>query len=124
GTIEKWVIRQIVKAASLIENDIAKVYGYIASRLGGVENTISHLAGQVNALADRAGKDLSGDVGKLGKDAEGWVADTEHYADSAVKTFERDVLDPALRELRTAISDAEKVSKAALSTFERDVVKP
>lgn len=124
GTIEKWVIRQIVKAASLIENDIAKLYGYLGFRLGDVENTISHLAGQVNALADRAGKDLSGDVGKLGKDAEGWVADAEHYADSAVKTFERDVLDPALRELRTAISDAEKASKAALSTFERDVVKP
>jgi hypothetical protein len=124
STVEKWILKQLVKLGSLIGNDITKVYSYLGSRLGGVENTISQLAGQVNALADRAGKDLSGDVGKLSKDAEGWVADAEHYADSAVKAFERDVLDPALRDLRTAISDAEKVSKAALSTFERDVVKP
>ena len=124
GSIEKWVIKQIVKAASLVENDIAKVYGYIASRFGGIENTISHLAGQVNALADRAGKDLSGDVGKLSKDAEGWVKDAEHYADDAIKVFTRDVLDPALREIHTAVHDAEKAGKAELSAFERDVVKP
>ncbi len=124
GSIEKWVIKQIVKASSLIENDIAKVYGYIASRFGGIENTISHLAGQVNTLANRAGKDLTGDVGKLTKDAEGWVKDAENYADSALRVFERDVLDPALRELHTAVHDAEKVSTAALAAFERDVVKP
>ena len=124
GSIEKWVIKQIVKAASLIENDIAKVYGYVASRFGGIENTISHLAGQVNTLAGKAGRSLEGDVGKLGKDAEGWVKDAENYADSALRVFERDVLDPALRKLHAAVSDAEKASKAALSAFERDVVKP
>jgi len=124
STVEKWVLKQLVALGSLISNDIEKGNRYLASRFGGVENTIGHLAGDVNAIADHIGKDATGDVSRLEKDAEGWVTEAEHYADDALRAFERDVLDPALHELRTAINDAEKASRAALSVFERDVVKP
>ena len=55
SSIQKWVIKQLVRAAGLIENDIHKLAHAINSHLGGVENTLSFLAGQINNLADAAG---------------------------------------------------------------------
>jgi hypothetical protein len=146
GATERWVMKQIVKAASLIENDIAKVYGYIASRFGGVENTISHLAGEINStirgiphditstLADLR-HDIAADVDaavsgiKRGAgDVEGGVKalehDAEHYADTAIADFKRDVLDPLERDLRRAIHDATSEAEHAWHVWYKDIWAP
>ena len=113
-SIEKWVLKRIAQAGGLIENDIRKAANAVWSHFHDVGNTISHLAGQINNLAAAAGKDvgvsiswlthevdtLVGDavgaaqksLGALAKDAEGWLHDAESYADTALSTFDRDVL--------------------------------
>jgi hypothetical protein len=144
--VVKWVLKQLTKLGSLIENDISKVYGYIGSRLGGVENTISHLAGEVNSLLGSLGSDVGkalatlrhdiaadvdtavagvrSELSTVEREAKTLGHDAEHYADTALRTFERDVLDPALRDLRVGLTDARRAAEAALSAFERDVVRP
>jgi len=124
GAIETWVLKRIAQAGGLIENDVHKLTSAIWSHLSGVKNTLSFLAGEINTLADRAGKDLSGDLGKLVKDAEGWLHDAESYADSAVSTFDRDVLDPALSGLRRAIHDVEAAPDKVWHDWLNDVWKP
>jgi hypothetical protein len=146
SSIQKWVIKQLVRAAGLIENDIHKLAHAINSHLGGVENTLSFLAGQINNLAAAAGKDvgvsiswlthevdtLVGDavgaaqksLGALAKDAEGWLHDAESYADSAVSTFDRDVLGPALSGIHRAIHDIEAAPDKVWHDWLKDVWGP
>jgi len=135
----RWIIKQIVKLGSLIETDIDAVYGYLASRFGGVENTISHLAGQINDLLASVGGALDGFWKAAKSDVEGWIGDAihdavaiggdiwtvvrpwfhdaEHYADTAVSDFHRDVLTPAVNDINTALDDAQKVSAWVWQTF-------
>jgi hypothetical protein len=142
----RWIIKQIVKLGSLISNDIEKVYGYLASRFGGVENTISHLAGQINSVVGTVGGDIdraltslrhdvAADVDAAVKpiarglgDAEAGVGsilrDAEHYADTAVADFHRDVLTPAVNDINTALDDAQKVSAWVWQTFVPQAIAP
>ena len=146
GNIEKWVIKQIVKAASLIENDVHKVYSYIASRFGGVENTISHLAGQINSViggiphdiastfaelrhdvasdVDAAVKEASKGMGSVEGGLKSIVHDAEHYADNAVSAFERDVLRPLEHDLRRAIADVDSEAKNSWHIWFKDIWGP
>ena len=146
GKIEKWTLKQIAKAAALVENDDHKLSDYVDAHVGGIENTISHLAGQINNLAAGVGGDVAGafdatrheivsliddalhpiesEVDALKRDVPGWAKDAEHYADDALKAFERDVLDPALKELRTAIHTAESDAEHAWHVWYKDIWAP
>jgi hypothetical protein len=145
-SIEKWVLKRIAQAGGLIENDIRKAANAVWSHFHDVGNTISHLAGEINNLADAAGKDvgvsiswlthevdtLVGDavgaaqksLGALAKDAEGWLHDAESYADSAVSTFDRDVLGPALSGIHRAIHDIEAAPDKVWHDWLKDVWGP
>jgi hypothetical protein len=145
-SIEKWVLKRIAQAGGLIENDIRKAANAVWSHFHDVGNTISHLAGQINNLAAAAGKDvgvsiswlthevdtLVGDavgaaqksLGALAKDAEGWLHDAESYADSAVSTFDRDVLGPALSGIHRAIHDIEAAPDKVWHDWLKDVWGP
>jgi hypothetical protein len=145
-SIEKWVLKRIAQAGGLIENDIRKAANAVWSHFHDVGNTISHLAGQINNLAAAAGKDvgvsiswlthevdtLVGDavgaaqksLGALAKDAEGWLHDAESYADSAVSTFDRDVLGPALSGIHRAIHDIEAAPDKIWHDWLNDVWAP
>ena len=145
-SIEKWVLKRIAQAGGLIENDIRKAANAVWSHFHDVGNTISHLAGQINNLAAAAGKDvgvsiswlthevdtLVGDavgaaqksLGALAKDAEGWLHDAESYADSAVSTFDRDVLGPALSGIHRAIHDIEAAPDKIWHDWLNDVWEP
>ena len=145
-SIEKWVLKRIAQAGGLIENDIRKAANAVWSHFHDVGNTISHLAGQINNLAAAAGKDvgvsiswlthevdtLVGDavgaaqksLGALAKDAEGWLHDAESYADSAVSTFDRDVLAPAISGLHTALKDIEAAPDKIWHDWLKDVWGP
>ena len=145
-SIEKWVLKRIAQAGGLIENDIRKAANAVWSHFHDVGNTISHLAGQINNLAAAAGKDvgvsiswlthevdtLVGDavgaaqksLGALAKDAEGWLHDAESYADTALSTFDRDVLAPALSGLHTALKDIEAAPDKVWHDWLNDVWAP
>jgi prophage DNA circulation protein len=146
GKIEKWTLKQIAKAAALVENDVHKLSDYVDAHVGGIENTISHLAGQINNLAAGVGGDVAGafdatrheiasliddalhpiksEDDALKRDVPGWAKDAEHYADDALKAFERDVLDPALKEIRTAIHAAESDAEHAWHVWYKDIWAP
>ena len=143
-SIEKWVLKRIAQAGGLIENDIRKAANAVWSHFHDVGNTISHLAGQINNLAAAAGKDvgvsiswlthevdtLVGDavgaaqksLGALAKDAEGWLHDAESYADTALSTFDRDVLAPAISGLHTALKDIEAAPVRHRLPYESDPI--
>jgi hypothetical protein len=145
-SIEKWVLKRIAQAGGLIENDIRKAANAVWSHFHDVGNTISHLAGQINNLAAAAGKDvgvsiswlthevdtLVGDavgaaqksLGALAKDAEGWLHDAESYADTALSTFDRDVLAPAISGLHTALKDIEAAPDKIWHDWLKDVWGP
>ena len=145
-SIEKWVLKRIAQAGGFIEDDIRKAASFVWSHFHDVGNTISHLAGQINNLAAAAGKDvgvsiswlthevdtLVGDavgaaqksLGALAKDAEGWLHDAESYADSAVSTFDRDVLAPAISGLHTALKDIEAAPDKIWHDWLKDVWGP
>jgi len=144
--VYKWVLKQVVAAVSLVENDISKAYHYVNSRLGGVENTISHLAGQINSVIgglphdltstldgvrhdvaswiDTAVKPIEADVDTTIKDAKGIGHDAEHYADTAIAAFEKDVLRPVENELRHLIHDAESEADHAWHVWYKDIWAP
>ena len=146
GAIQRWVIKQIAKAAGLIENDISKAADYVAGRFGGIENTISHLAGEMNHIVASAGGDVSrlwdharkdvdgwihdaiGDAlavkGAIWNDLKSWGHDAEHYTDNAVSAFHRDVLRPVENGLHAAIHDAEHVAEDAWHVWYKDIWGP
>lgn len=144
--VEKWVLKQLSKVATLIENDISKLHGYLSARLGGVENTISHLAGEVSSTVGSLGGDArkvldslrhdiaaavdsgvhkaEAELSTVEKEAKTLGHDAEHYADAALKTFERDVIRPLERDLRTAIHDAESAAEDAWHVWYKDIWAP
>ena len=144
--IHRWVLKRIAQAGGFIEDDIRKAASFVWSHFHDVGNTISHLAGQINNLL----ADVGGDATKLWKgarsDVEGWVSDAintalsiggvlwndakswakyaNSYADSAVSTFDRDVLAPALSGLHTALKDIEAAPDKVWHDWLNDVWAP
>jgi hypothetical protein len=114
--IQKWVIKQLVRAGGLIENDIAKLARAVHSHLGGVENTLSFLAGQINNLAADAGKDVGVSISWLTSEVNTLVSDA---VGSTVKGL--GWLTNEIDNLETTVDPW--ISKA-LSTFARDVITP
>jgi len=144
--IEKWVLKRIAQAGGFIEDDIRKAASFVWSHFHDVGNTISHLAGQINnLLADVGGdatklwkgarSDVEGWVsdaintalsigGVLWNDAKSWAKDANSYADTAVSTFDRDVLAPALSGLHTALKDIEAAPDKVWHDWLNDVWAP
>jgi hypothetical protein len=63
-------------------------------------------------------------LGALAKDAEGWLHDAESYADTALSTFDRDVLAPAISGLHTALKDIEAAPDKIWHDWLKDVWGP
>ena len=146
GATEKWVIKQIAKAAGLVENDIAKVWSWLYARFGGVENTISHLAGEINSVIGGIPHDIASTLSELRHDIaadvdadvkaatrglgdvksglESILSDAERYADRGVADFKKDVIDPLERDLRRAIHDAESAADHAWHVWYSDIWAP
>jgi ElaB/YqjD/DUF883 family membrane-anchored ribosome-binding protein len=144
--IHRWVLKRIAQAGGFIEDDIRKAANFVWSHFHDVGNTISHLAGQINnLLADVGGdatklwkgarSDVEGWVsdaintalsigGVLWNDAKSWAKDANSYADSAVSTFDRDVLAPALSGLHTALKDIEAAPDKVWHDWLNDVWAP
>ena len=144
--IHRWVLKRIAQAGGFIEDDIRKAASFVWSHFHDVGNTISHLAGQINnLLADVGGdatklwkgarSDVEGWVsdaintalsigGVLWNDAKSWAKDANSYADSAVSTFDRDVLAPALSGLHTALKDIEAAPDKVWHDWLNDVWAP
>jgi hypothetical protein len=146
GPVERWVIKQIAKAASLIENDIDKVWTWLYARFGGIENTISHLAGEINSVVGSLGGDISkvldsarhdiaaavdagvhkaeSELSTVESEAVHLGHDAEHYTDTAIAAFEKDVLRPVENELRRLIHDAESEADHAWHVWYKDIWAP
>jgi hypothetical protein len=62
--------------------------------------------------------------GVLWNDAKSWAKDANSYADSAVSTFDRDVLAPALSGLHTALKDIEAAPDKVWHDWLNDVWAP
>ena len=144
--IHRWVLKRIAQAGGFIEDDIRKAANFVWSHFHDVGNTISHLAGQINnLLADVGGdatklwngarSDVEGWVsdaintalsigGVLWNDAKSWAKDANSYADSAVSTFDRDVLAPAISGLHTALKDIEAAPDKVWHDWLNDVWAP
>ena len=144
--IHRWVLKRIAQAGGFIEDDIRKAASFVWSHFHDVGNTISHLAGQINnLLADVGGdatklwkgarSDVEGWVsdaintalsigGVLWNDAKSWAKDANSYADSAVSTFDRDVLGPALSGIHRAIHDIEAAPDKVWHDWLKDVWGP
>jgi hypothetical protein len=99
--VEKWILKQLVKLGSLIGNDITKVYGYLGSRLGGIENTISQLAGQVNNLVAEGGSDVVNTVENVGNTVNNWAALLDPYIADALSQFAKDVITPLRNDVKS-----------------------
>jgi hypothetical protein len=116
GATERWVMKQIVTAASLIENDITKVWTWLYARFGGVENTISHLAGEINNLILKAPSYVVKGEAWLWNEVNPWIETAVSDVPGLVSTYLNDynkwtnILDPYIQ--------------SALSVFARDVITP
>ena len=144
--IHKWVLKRIAQAGGFIESDLRKAAGSVWSHFHDVGNTISNLAGQINnLLADVGGdatklwngarSDVEGWVGDaintalsiggvLWNDAKSWAKDANSYADTALSTFDRDVLAPAISGLHTALKDIEAAPDKIWHDWLNDVWAP
>jgi hypothetical protein len=142
--IKTWVIKVVVKAAGLIENDIDKVRTGLHAATVDLKRELGTLSGEVDKVAGVVGGDVAGgldalykeaaslvdaalgpveaEVDRLAKDGENLAEDALHATDEAINYFWDHVVQPALTELRSLVDDAARAADKAWDDFDRDVL--
>lgn len=120
--LEKWVLKQIVKAGNLIWADVRNAFDTATSLADSAWDELRLLSSRIDSLGSSFGGDLTKawdwlkhevlalvndtlaplkhEWDQLSRDAHNWVHDAEHYTDDVWKWADKHVLRPVENDLR------------------------
>jgi hypothetical protein len=101
STVEKWVLKQLVKLTSLVSTDLEKAKGYAESLLSPLSNALGWLITEVHGWINEAIAPLKSTWDTVSNNVVGWLHDAAHYADDAINRFHRTVVDPLATLIQT-----------------------